>query len=174
MPEFSQPSSQGHNIKRCPFLCFTPPAEKLHFGVHDIQFHWHIAPSIDVWDDMNMTGHSNICIHSSSSIASTRSPSHFCFQEKPLSNFDTVWKQTWSLSDCLKIVSIFEASGLSSVFCTERIKCCICKSSHERRHRRVFPASLTQLRPLSSSDPAKMRHGKELPWCTFIHYIIHE
>ena len=38
----------------------------------------------------------------------------------------------------------------------------------------VFPVCLTLLRPLSPSNPPKMRHEKELPWCTFIHYIIQE
>ena len=99
----------------------------------------------------------HICIHSSSSIVSPRSSSHFC-----LTCFVSLGKVSinpWysleinfrGLSDCSKIVSIFEASGLSSVCCTERIKCYICKSSPQLRHWLVFPGCLTLLRPLSPS-----------------------
>jgi hypothetical protein len=153
----------------CSILCFTPPAEELHFWLRDIQFHWHIVRSVEglklqkcmsavIWTWLGIQTHVSIHHHQVSPRSYIFVMHVVCHQEKPLSTLDSFENLLYrGLSDCLKIVSIFEASILSSVCCKERIKCCSCKSSPQCRHALVFPG---WLRPLSPSDPAQMRHDK--------------
>ena len=118
-----------------------------------------------------------ICIHSLSSVLSPRSSSHFCFTccvssgKASINPWYSLEINFRGLSDCLKIVWSFL---LVQCLLHRENSVVSAKIPFSSITRLVFPGCLTLMRPLSPSDPAQMRHDKELHWCTFIRYIIHE
>ena len=156
-------------------VCVLHLQQNSYICVHDIQFPWHIVRSMDglklqsfmsemkwTWLSILTYLYPVIIINSVS-----KASSHCCFTcfvslgKASINTWYSLEINLKGLSDCLKIVLIFEASCLSSVCCTEKMKSCICNKSPQLPHGLVFPGYLTLIETLvtiwSRSDEAWQR-----------------